>query len=227
MRYFRLLNFELARRLKIFATMKRFLVAITLLMTAGLVHGQKNQLVGFVDSDVILSKMPEFQAAQRDLMDISAKWEAEAAQMKSQLDQLQRDYLAEEVLLTNDQKKQRKEAIAAKESDLYQFREAKFGPNGALYQERLKLVKPLQDKIYDAIQTVAKKEGYSFIFDKNGGALMLYADARFDKTIEVLEVLGIATADDSTGKPVVPGAVNPGSKNKPTPPVRKTDSDEE
>ena len=109
MRYFRLLNFELARRLKIFATMKRFLVAITLMMTAGLVQGQKNQLVGFVDSDVILSKMPEFQAAQRDLMDLSAKWEAEASQIKAQLDQLQRDYLAEEVLLTNDQKKQRKE----------------------------------------------------------------------------------------------------------------------
>ncbi len=152
-------------------------------MTAGLVQGQKNQLVGFVDSDVILSKMPEFQAAQRDLMDLSAKWEAEATQIKAQLDQLQRDYLAEEVLLTNDQKKQRKEAIAAKETDLYQFRQAKFGPDGALYQERLKLVKPLQDKIYDAIQTVAKKEGYSYIFDKNGGALMLYADARYDKTL--------------------------------------------
>ncbi len=227
MRYFRLLNFELARRLKIFATMKRFLVAITLMMTAGLVQGQKNQLVGFVDSDVILSKMPEFQAAQRDLMDLSAKWEAEASQIKAQLDQLQRDYLAEEVLLTNDQKKQRKEAIAAKESDLYQFREAKFGPNGAIYQERLKLVKPLQDKIYDAIQTVAKKEGYSYIFDKNGGALMLYADARYDKTLEVLEVLGIATAEEGSGKPIGPGGVTPGGKNKPTPPVKKSDSDEE
>ncbi|MFN5890428.1 MAG: OmpH family outer membrane protein, partial [Bacteroidota bacterium] len=195
--------------------MKRFLVAITLMMTAGLVQGQKNQLVGFVDSDVILSKMPEFQAAQRDLMDLSAKWEAEASQIKAQLDQLQRDYLAEEVLLTNDQKKQRKEAIAAKESDLYQFREAKFGPNGAIYQERLKLVKPLQDKIYDAIQTVAKKEGYSYIFDKNGGALMLYADARYDKTLEVLEVLGIATAEEGSDKPIAPGGVTPGGKNKP------------
>lgn len=226
MRYFRLLDFVLAQRLKIFATMKRFLVVITLLMSSGWLHAQKNQLVGFVDSDVILSKMPEYQAAQRDLMDISAKWEAEATQIKAQLDQLQRDYLAEEVLLTNDQKKQRKEAIAAKESDLYQFREAKFGPNGALYQERLKLVKPLQDKIYDAIQTVAKKEGYSYIFDKNGGALMLYADARYDKTLEVLEVLGIATSEEGPGKPVGPGANNPGAK-KPTPPVRKTDSDEE
>ncbi len=207
--------------------MKRFLIAITFLMTAGLVQGQKNQLVGFVDSDVILSKMPEFQAAQRDLMDLSAKWEAEATQIKAQLDQLQRDYLAEEVLLTNDQKKQRKEAIAAKETDLYQFRQAKFGPDGALYQERLKLVKPLQDKIYDAIQTVAKKEGYSYIFDKNGGALMLYADARYDKTLEVLEVLGIANPEDSTGKPVSPGGITPGSKSKPTPPVKKSDPDEE
>lgn len=208
--------------------MKRFLIAIFLLMTSGFLQAQKNQLVGFVDSDVILSKMPEYQAAQRDLMDISAKWEAEAAQIKAQLDQLQRDYLAEEVLLTNDQKKQRKEAIATKESDLYQFREAKFGSNGALYQERLKLVKPLQDKIYEAIQTVAKKEGYSFIFDKNGGALMLYADARFDKTIEVLEVLGIATGEDASGKPLVPGGNAPGTgKNKPNQPVRNTDSNDE
>jgi len=207
--------------------MKRFLIAICLLMTSGLLQAQKNQLVGFVDSDVILSKMPEYQAAQRDLLDMSAKWEAEAAQIKAQLDQLQRDYLAEEVLLTNDQKKQRKEAIAAKESDLYQFREAKFGPNGALYQERLKLVKPIQDKIYEAIQTVSKKEGYSFIFDKNGGALMLYADARFDKTIEVLEVLGIAVGEDAAGKPIGPGGSPGSNKTKPVPPVKKSDSDEE
>lgn len=217
--------------------MKR-LIILALIAVTGFAQAQRSQLMGFVDSDVILGKMPEYQAAMRDLQDMAGKFEGEANQLKMSLDQMQRDYLAEEVLLSNEQKKLRKEAIAAKEQELYQFREAKFGPNGILVNERMKLVKPLQDKVYDAIQTVAKKEGYAFIFDKNGGALMLYADPKFDKTVEVMEALGITTTEDGPtkpvngGKPGTPGSNNGGAgkpnANKPgsKPPVNSSDSDE-
>jgi len=219
--------------------MKR-LIILALIAITGFTQAQRSQLMGFVDSDVILGKMPEYQAAMRDLQDMAGKFEGEANQMKIALDQLQRDYLAEEVLLSNEQKKFRKEAIAAKEQELYQYREAKFGPNGTLVNERMKLVKPLQDKVYEAIQSVAKKEGYAFIFDKNGGALMLYADPKYDKTLEVMEALGITTTEDGpskplngAGKPGAQGTGNQGGTGKPNsnkpgskPPVNNSDSDE-
>jgi hypothetical protein len=69
------------------------------------------------------------------------------------------------------------------------------------------LIKPLQDKVYDAVQNVAKKEGYAYIFDKSGGALMLYADQKYDKTLEVMEALGIPT-EDMPGAPQTPAKPN-------------------
>jgi len=151
------------------------------------------QKTGFIDSDLILGKMPEYKSAQKQLDDLAAKWQQDAAEMQQKLDQLYKDYKAEEVLLTSDQKRKREEAIIGKEKELFQFREDKFGQTGELFKKREELIKPVQDKVYDAVQKVAKKEGLDFIFDKAGGALMMYANAKYDKTFEVMEELGIPT----------------------------------
>lgn len=183
-------------------------------VAAGFAQAQKSQVIGYVDSDVILAKLPEYRAAQKDLDDLGAKYQAEAQQMQLTLEQSVREFQAEEILLSNDQHRQKKEAIVQKESDLMKFRDSKFGPTGELFQERSRLIKPLQDKVYDAIQAVAKKEGYAYIFDKSGGALMLYADQKYDKTLEVMEALGIPT-DDLQGAPSTqakPNIQNPGGQ---------------
>jgi len=161
--------------------------------------------------------MPEYRAAQKDLDDLGAKFQGEAQQMQTALDQMIRDFQSEEILLTADQRRQKKEAIASKEADLIQYRESKFGPTGELYQERARLIKPLQDKVYDAVQNVAKKEGYAYIFDKSGGALMLYADQKYDKTLEVMEALGIPTEDmpGAAPTPAKPNTQNRGNVPKP------------
>lgn len=149
------------------------------------------QKLGYVDSDLILNKMPEYKSAQKQLDDLAAEWQSKADQMQSDLDQMYKDYRAEEVLLTKDQKTQREEAIVNKENELFKYREDKFGQTGELFKKREELIKPIQDKVYEAVQKVAKTEGLSFIFDKAGGVLMLYADPKYDKTYEVMEVLGI------------------------------------
>jgi outer membrane protein len=186
--------------------MKRILILCCAMMV-GALGAQKSKDIGFVDSDVILAKMPEYRAAQKDLDDLGAKYQGEAQQLQTALDQMIRDFQSEEILLTTDQRRQKKEAIAAKEAELIQYREAKFGPTGELYQERARLIKPLQDKVYDAVQNVAKKEGYAYIFDKSGGALMLYADQKYDKTLEVMEALGIPT-EELPGAPQTPAKPN-------------------
>jgi outer membrane protein len=196
--------------------MKRILFLV-LTLAVGSLYAQKSKDIGFVDSDVILGKMPEYRAAQKDLDDLGAKYQAEAQQLQTALEQMHRDFQAEEILLTSDQRRQKKEAIASKEAELIQYRESKFGPTGELYQERARLIKPLQDKVYDAIQNVAKKEGYAYIFDKSGGALMLYADQKFDKTLEVMEALGIPT-EDMPGAQVAPAKPNTQNRlNAPAP----------
>lgn len=151
------------------------------------------QKTGFIDSDLILGKMPEYKSAQKQLDDLAAKWQQDAAELQQKLDQMYKDYKAEEVLLTSDQKRKREESIVAKEKELFQFREDKFGQTGELFKKREELIKPVQDKVYDAVQKVAKKEGLDFIFDKAGGALMMYANVKYDKTFEVMEELGIPT----------------------------------
>lgn len=152
---------------------------------------QKN--LGYVDSDLILGKMPEYKSAQKQLDDLAAQWNAQADAMQTAIDQMYKDYRAEEVLLTADKKKAREDAIVIKENELFKFREEKFGQNGALFKKREELIKPIQDKIYEAVQKVAKKDGLAFIFDKAGGVLMLYADPKYDKTYEVMAELGIPT----------------------------------
>ncbi|MFN4913975.1 MAG: OmpH family outer membrane protein [Sphingomonadales bacterium] len=168
----------------------RSLLLITALSFLAPLTAQKT---GFIDSDLILGKMPEYKSAQKQLDDLAAKWQQDAAELQQRLDQMYKDYKAEEVLLTSDQKRKREESIVAKEKELFQFREDKFGQTGELFKKREELIKPVQDKVYDAVQKVAKKEGLDFIFDKAGGALMMYANVKYDKTFEVMEELGIPT----------------------------------
>jgi outer membrane protein len=168
----------------------KYLALIILTALAAPLSAQK---VGFIDSDLILSKMPEYKSAQKQLDELAAKWQDEATQMQTKLDQMYKDFKAEEPLLTSEQKKIREEAIVKKEAELFKFREEKFGTSGELFKQRETLVKPVQDKLYEAVQKVAKAEGLDFIFDKAGGVLMLYANPKYDKTFEVMEELGIPT----------------------------------
>jgi outer membrane protein len=111
---------------------------------------------------------------------------------------MEKDYQAEEILLTSDQKKQKKDALGLQENELVKYREDKFGSNGSLFKKREELIKPIQDKLFEAVQSVAKKEALDFIFDKASGVQMLYANPKFDKTFEVMEELSIPLNDTET-----------------------------
>jgi len=164
--------------------------------------------LGYVDTDYILGRMAEYKSAQTQLEDLSAKWEADAQKLQNQLTQMEKDYQAEEILLTSDQKKVKKDAIQIQEKELMKYREEKFGSNGALFKKREELIKPIQDKLFEAVQAVAKKEGFDFVFDKASGVQMLYANPKFDKTFEVLEELGIPLTENES---------NPKGKTSPSP----------
>lgn len=183
-------------------TFRSTLIRLILLLgvfSAGNIKAQRLSLA-YVDSDYILSRMPEYQSAQQQLNESAVQWEKEALDMETALLQMQRDFSAEEILLTGEQRKERKISIDQQEKKLISFREDKFGMEGALFKKRAQLVKPIQDKMFDAVQNVAKAQGLDYIFDKASGVQMLYANPRHDKTFEVMEELGIPLSENESKK---------------------------
>lgn len=168
--------------------MKQFLASV--LMTVG-TFGLSAQKIAYVDTDYILGKMTEYQTAQTQLDELSAQWKAEIAKDQQEVEQLYRKYQANQYLWDDQTRMQKEEEIAAKEKAIQEKQQAKFGYEGELFKKRQELVKPIQDKIYNAVVELAKTRGYDFIFDKaSGGPYMLYADPRNDKSDEILKALG-------------------------------------
>ena len=149
------------------------------------------QKFAYVDSEYILSQMPAYKSAQTQLNEISKQWQAEVDEKFAEIDKLYKQYQAEKVLLTKDMQTKRENEIIEKERAAKQFQNDKFGYEGELFKKRSELVKPIQDKVYEAINKVAKSNGLDFIFDKSGDMLMLVSNPKYDRSDEVLEELGV------------------------------------
>lgn len=153
------------------------------------------QKFGYVDTDYILGQMTEYRGAQKQLNEISQKWEADLKIMKDEVDKLYKDYKAEEILLSAAQKKDREDAIVAKEDAMKKFEQDKFGVNGELFLKRKELIKPIQDKVFSAVQKVAKDNALDFIFDKSANMNILFSNPKYDRSDDVLDVLGVTPTE--------------------------------
>jgi outer membrane protein len=164
------------------------------------------QKFAYVDSEYILSQVPAYKSAQTQLNEISKQWQAEVDEKFAEIDKLYKQYQAEKVLLTKDMQTKRENEIIEKERAAKQFQNDKFGYEGELFKKRSELVKPIQDKVYEAINKVAKSNGLDFIFDKSGDMLMLVSNPKYDRSDEVLEELGVVPSKDGSGNNLPPGA---------------------
>lgn len=166
---------------------KVILVMILFLTTVGISFAQK---IGYVDTDYILSKIPEYKAAQAEMDKTSIEWQKEIEAKYGEIDKLYKIYQAESVLLTDDMKKKRENEIINKEKEVKELQKARFGVDGELFKKRMELVKPVQDKVYSAVKQVAEKAGLAFIFDKAGQVALLYSNNKYDKSEDVLTFMG-------------------------------------
>lgn len=148
------------------------------------------QKYAFVDTDYILNNIPEYTDAQALLDDLSAEWQKEIEAKFQEIDKLYREYQAESILLPEDLKKQKENEIIQKEKAAKDLQKKRFGKDGDLFKKRIELVQPIQEKIYNAIQDMAVTRNYAFIFDKASGASLLFADAKFDLSDDVLDEVG-------------------------------------
>ena len=145
---------------------------------------------GYVDTDYILGQIPEYKAAQSELDKTSIQWQKEIETKYAEVDKLYKAYQADAILLTDEMKKKRENEIVNKEKEVKDLQKQRFGVDGELFKKRQELVKPIQDKVYNAIKAVAEKSGLGFVLDKSGQVSILYANSKYDRSDDVLIHLG-------------------------------------
>ena len=167
--------------IKKIASTTLFLLTLTAFATA--------QRIAVVDVTAILESLPEYQKAQEQLDKVATAWRQEIAQEQDKVKGMYSKYQAEQVLLSEDMKKTREEEIMAKEKEVREMQRMKFGPEGALFKKREELVKPIQDKVYTAIERFATDKGFEFIFDKGSASGLIFTDKKNDKTEDLKAAL--------------------------------------
>jgi outer membrane protein len=151
----------------------------------------RSQRYAVVDTKYILDKMPEYKDAQKQLDQISMQWQKEIDDKQAVLDKMYKDYDAEQVMLSDELKKKRQDELFNREKEVRDLQRKRFGFEGDLFKKRQQLVKPIQDKVYNAIQQIAVNRMYDFILDKSEGITVIFADPKLDKSEDVLKSLGI------------------------------------
>jgi outer membrane protein len=167
---------------------KTFVFSIALLLLAFATQAQRYAII---DTKYILNKIPEYKDADKRLQLIGEQWQKEIDDKQVQLDKMYKNYEAEQFMLTDELKKKREDELFVKEKEIRDLQKRRFGYEGDLFKERQKLVKPVQDKVYNAVQKIAIARSYDFILDKSEGITVIFADPKLDKSEEVLKELGI------------------------------------
>jgi outer membrane protein len=164
------------------------LFAVAFVFGTSFAIGQK---YAYVDSDYILKKMPDYQDSKEKLDKLADRWTKEIEELYAVLKGKKDNFAKEEVLLPEEEKTKRGAEIKKLEQDAIQMQTNRFGVSGDYFQKRQELIKPIQDKVFDAMQKVAQKKGYSFVFDKANQSNLVYAETKFDLSNDVLKEMGI------------------------------------
>ena len=153
----------------------------------GATTASQAQRFAIVDVTKVLETMTEYQNAQAELDKLAAEWRQDIARQYDDIRALYNRYQAEQVLLSDDARKQREDEIMNKEKAVRDAQKEKFGPEGQLFIRRQALVRPIQDKVYAAIQAYAADRGYDIILDKSSNSGIIFSNPEFDKTEDVLK----------------------------------------
>jgi outer membrane protein len=168
--------------------MKKILFIACLFFAASASFAQKYAII---DTRYILDKMPDYGQAQKQLDGIAADWQKDIDAKQLALDKMYKDFDAEQVMLSDDLKKKRQDQLFLREKELRDLQRQRFGFEGDLFKKRQELIKPIQDKVFNAVQKIAVQRGYDFVLDKSEGITIIFADPKLDKSEDVLKELGV------------------------------------
>lgn len=167
---------------------KKLTIAVTVVFFAAL--GASAQKFALIDMEYILKNVPAYEMANEQLNQISQRWQKEVEAITREAETMFKNYQADMVFLTDEQKKAREAEIVDKEKESVEKRNQYFGPEGELYKKRQSLMKPIQEDIYNAVKKVSEERGYQVIFDRASSADIIFASPRIDVSNDVLDKLG-------------------------------------
>ncbi|HEV7351430.1 OmpH family outer membrane protein [Telluribacter sp.] len=186
---------------------KSLILVVLLSVFMGTAQAQK---VGYADMEFVTSRMPEYQKAQSDINIFSEKWAKEIQEKFTEVDRLQRAFMAEEVLLTDELKRKRQNEIKEKELEAREYNNKVFGMNGMLFEKKKELMKPVLERVQRAVDKVAAQRRLDFLFDKSSDFVMIYTNPKHDYTDYIMEELGIeikpAAASQAVAEPEKPNS---------------------
>ena len=169
--------------------MKKVLISLLIVLAATGVNAQQHYCI--IDSKYILEKMSDYKDAQAKLDDLSKTWQQEIDNRMAEVDRMYKGYQAEKPMLSDDMRNKRQDEIVAKEKAAKDLQKQRFGYEGDLFKKRQEYVKPIQDRVFNAVQKMATNKAYDMVLDKAGGVTLFYADPKLDKSDDVLKILGI------------------------------------
>ena len=149
------------------------------------------QRYAVIDSKYILEKVPQYKESQERLDQFSVQWQQEIDQKQTAVDKMLKDFDAEAIMLSDELKKKREDEIFNKEKELRDLQKKRFGFEGDLFKKRQELIKPIQDRVDNAVQKLAVDKQYDFILDKSEGITVIFADPKLDRSDDVLRNLGV------------------------------------
>lgn len=207
--------FKMEIKMNPFTLSKKMLVLCV--FAVALTTSVQAQKYCYVSTQYILDNIPDYKTAQQQLDNQSVQWQKEIEDKYAIIDKLYKTYQAEQILLTEEMKKKRQDEIMLKEKDVKDLQKQRFGFEGDLFKKKQELVKPIQDKIYNAVKKLATDQSYAVIFDKSSDLAMLYTNPKYDKSDDILLALGYKPGKKET-------TTSPDGGTKPTPktPVKIT-----
>jgi outer membrane protein len=149
------------------------------------------QKVGYVDTQALLERMPEYKAAEQEIERLTQQWQKEIDDIYARVEQLFQQYREQEPLMSPEMKRRKQDEIEAEERKARELQRKRFGPNGDLFKQREEKMKPILDRLNQAIQAVAQEKKFSIVLDRSAGANILYAEPAYDLTDAVAAKLGL------------------------------------
>lgn len=181
--------------------LRRTLLLVGVIGAVGVLTGPcvslAQQKIGYVDTEYVLNKMPEYETVQQKLDNLEQEWRQEIQKKEKKARTLEQEFNARELLYTEEERKQKQRAIETARNEVEQLRQRYFGPEGELYSRQKELMRPIQQRVLEATESVATEDGYDYVVDKKGETLFLYAKEEHDLSDRVLRELGINIEQDA------------------------------
>jgi outer membrane protein len=164
-------------------------VILAVLLSTSVV-GQ-DQKIGFYESDFVLSKIPEYAGIEQRLQVLSDSWQQQIQVIEEEIQALEKDFEAKEILYTEELKAEKRKEISLKKQEKENYIAQKFGPNGEYFSKQRELLEPIQRQVSAAVRTVAQRQGFDYVFDRSGDIYMIYARGEWNLNEAILLELGI------------------------------------